>query len=132
MSEEVSTAPVVGETAEAPVAEAGSSSSQKPATPTPEEIYVLKVNGKEVKVPKSKLEMYAQLGLASDEKFKDGAPTDPFCKLTVDEPARMVFALNKLIESQTNVAWVPVVKTAVAPAPVEIVTVNAPVVALTM
>lgn len=71
MSEEVSTAPVVGETAEAPVAEAGSSSSQKPATPTPEEIYVLKVNGKEVKVPKSKLEMYAQLGLASDEKFKE-------------------------------------------------------------
>lgn len=71
MSEEVSTAPVVGETAEAPVAEAGSSSSQKPAAPTPEEIYVLKVNGKEVKVPKSKLEMYAQLGLASDEKFKE-------------------------------------------------------------
>lgn len=70
MSEEVSTAPVVGETAEAPVAEAGSSSSQKSA-PTPEEIYVLKVNGKEVKVPKSKLEMYAQLGLASDEKFKE-------------------------------------------------------------
>lgn len=72
MSEVVSTAPVVGETAEAPVAEAGSSSSQKPANaPTPEEIYVLKVNGKEVKVPKSKLEMYAQLGLASDEKFKE-------------------------------------------------------------
>jgi hypothetical protein len=72
MSEEVSTAPVVGETAEAPVAEAGSSSSPKPASaPTPEEIYTLKVNGKEVKVPKSKLEMYAQLGLASDEKFKE-------------------------------------------------------------
>lgn len=38
---------------------------------TPEEIYTLKVNGKEVKVPKSKLEMYAQLGLSSDEKFKE-------------------------------------------------------------
>lgn len=70
MSEEnVSTAPVVGETAEAPNAEA----AVKPASsaPTPEEIYTLKVNGKEVKVPKSKLEMYAQLGLASDEKFKE-------------------------------------------------------------
>jgi len=71
MSVEVSTAPVVGETAEAGVAEAGSSSSQKQSAPTPEEIYTLKVNGKEVKVPKSKLEMYAQLGLASDEKFKE-------------------------------------------------------------
>lgn len=71
MSEpEVSTAPVVGDTAEAPVAEAESSSSPKKAI-APEEIYTLKVNGKEVKVPKSKLEMYAQLGLASDEKFKE-------------------------------------------------------------
>ena len=70
MSEEnVSTAPVVGETAEAPNAEAVPSS--KASAPTPEEIYTLKVNGKEVKVPKSKLEMYAQLGLASDEKFKE-------------------------------------------------------------
>lgn len=70
MSEEnVSTAPVVGETAEAPNAEAVP--SPKASAPTPEEIYTLKVNGKEVKVPKSKLEMYAQLGLASDEKFKE-------------------------------------------------------------
>jgi leucyl aminopeptidase len=71
MSEsEVSTAPVVGDTAEAPVAEAESSSSPKKAI-APDEVYTLKVNGKEVKVPKSKLEMYAQLGLASDEKFKE-------------------------------------------------------------
>jgi len=71
MSEsEVSTAPVVGDTAEAPVAEAESSSSPKKAI-EPDEVYTLKVNGKEVKVPKSKLEMYAQLGLASDEKFKE-------------------------------------------------------------
>lgn len=76
--ENVSTAPVVGETADANGnAEAVNPSSPKasaPAkgnSPAPEEIYVLKVNGKEVKVPKSKLEMYAQLGLASDEKFKE-------------------------------------------------------------
>lgn len=68
MSEEVSTAPVVGETAEAPKAEAAAA---KVSAPAQEEIYTLKVNGKEVKVPKSKLEMYAQLGLASDEKFKE-------------------------------------------------------------
>lgn len=68
MSEEVSTAPVVGETAEAPKAEAAAA---KVSAPSQEEIYTLKVNGKEVKVPKSKLEMYAQLGLASDEKFKE-------------------------------------------------------------
>lgn len=70
MSESVSTAPVVGETAEAPTAEAAGPASSK-ASPTPDELYTLKVNGKEVKVPKSKLEMYAQLGLASDEKFKE-------------------------------------------------------------
>jgi hypothetical protein len=78
MSEQVSTAPVVGETAEAsnsgellPGAEAVKSTEKASSAPAPEEIYTLKVNGKEVKVPKSKLEMYAQLGLASDEKFKE-------------------------------------------------------------
>jgi len=71
MSEsEVSTAPVVGDTAEGTVPEAASPESSKKSI-APEEIYTLKVNGKEVKVPKSKLEMYAQLGLASDEKFKE-------------------------------------------------------------
>ena len=72
MSEsEVSTAPVVGDTPEAPVVEenSGQVSAKKPVEP--DEVYTLKVNGKEVKVPKSKLEMYAQLGLASDEKFKE-------------------------------------------------------------
>lgn len=71
MSEQVSTAPVVGDTAEAPQAEAGVAEGSKEKSITPDEIYTLKVNGKEVKVPKSKLEMYAQLGLASDEKFKE-------------------------------------------------------------
>jgi hypothetical protein len=78
MSEQVSTAPVVGETAEASNsdellsgAQAVASNSKQSSAPTPEEVYTLKVNGKEVKVPKSKLEMYAQLGLASDEKFKE-------------------------------------------------------------
>lgn len=71
MSEsEVSTAPVVGDTVEAPNAE-----TESPAVSAKkleqDEVYTLKVNGKEVKVPKSKLEMYAQLGLASDEKFKE-------------------------------------------------------------
>lgn len=71
MSEsEVSTAPVVGDTAEGNVPEAASPESSKKSI-APDEIYTLKVNGKEVKVPKSKLEMYAQLGLASDEKFKE-------------------------------------------------------------
>lgn len=71
MSDEVSTAPVVGDTVEAPEAETSSAQTSNVKTITPEEIYTLKVNGKEVKVPKSKLEMYAQLGLASDEKFKE-------------------------------------------------------------
>lgn len=72
MSEsEVSTAPVVGDTAEAPSAESAESSSSPKKAIAPDEVYTLKVNGKEVKVPKSKLEMYAQLGLASDEKFKE-------------------------------------------------------------
>lgn len=77
MSEEnVSTAPVVGETAEANVSEetspvAEAAPAKKEPSVSQDEIYTLKVNGKEVKVPKSKLEMYAQLGLASDEKFKE-------------------------------------------------------------
>ena len=78
MSEEVSTAPVVGETAEAQAnpgsqqsAEAAPAKEESAKTIAQDEIYTLKVNGKEVKVPKSKLEMYAQLGLASDEKFKE-------------------------------------------------------------
>ena len=71
MSEEVSTAPVVGDTAEAPVAEAAPAKEESAKSIAQDEIYTLKVNGKEVKVPKSKLEMYAQLGLASDEKFKE-------------------------------------------------------------
>lgn len=71
MSEQVSTAPVVGDTAEVPQAEAGVAQGSNEKSITPDEIYTLKVNGKEVKVPKSKLEMYAQLGLASDEKFKE-------------------------------------------------------------
>lgn len=72
MSEDVSTAPVVGDTAEANSnAEAGSLEVQSKKPIEPDEVYTLKVNGKEVKVPKSKLEMYAQLGLASDEKFKE-------------------------------------------------------------
>lgn len=76
MSEEVSTAPVVGETAEANVSEGTSPVAEaapvkKESSVAQEELYTLKVNGKEVKVPKSKLEMYAQLGLASDEKFKE-------------------------------------------------------------
>lgn len=76
MSEEVSTAPVVGETAEANVSEetspvAEAAPAKKEPSISQDEIYTLKVNGKEVKVPKSKLEMYAQLGLASDEKFKE-------------------------------------------------------------
>ena len=71
MSDEVSTAPVVGDTAEAPVAEAAPAKEESAKSIAQDEIYTLKVNGKEVKVPKSKLEMYAQLGLASDEKFKE-------------------------------------------------------------
>lgn len=78
MSEEsVSTAPVVGEmsgnvdSAEASVSEGSSAPAKKEPSISQDEIYTLKVNGKEVKVPKSKLEMYAQLGLASDEKFKE-------------------------------------------------------------
>ncbi len=70
--------------------------------------------------------------VVSAEKFKDGEPTEPLFKLTVDEPAKIVLALNKLTESQTRVAWVPVVRIALDPLPVEIVSVYAPVVALTM
>jgi hypothetical protein len=63
--ENVSTAPVVGE-----ISKESEPASPK-SGPSPEEMHTLKVNGKEIKVPKSKLEMYAQLGLASDEKFKE-------------------------------------------------------------
>jgi hypothetical protein len=61
--------------------------------------------------------------VVSDEKFKDGEPTEPLFKLMVEEPARMVLALYRFTESHTSVAWLPAVKTAVAPDPVEIVTV---------
>jgi len=42
--------------------------------------------------------------VVSAEKFSDGAPTEPLFKLILEEPARTVFALNKLTESQTSVA----------------------------
>jgi hypothetical protein len=42
--------------------------------------------------------------LASEAKYKAGAPTVPLTKPIDDEPANTVFAFTKLVESQISVA----------------------------
>jgi hypothetical protein len=42
--------------------------------------------------------------VGSEPKFKAGEPTEPLIKLMLEEPAKMVFALTRLTESQISVA----------------------------